>query len=125
MTMAHAYTNPFIHNIGLNEEDLLPHLLDEIRSEIENETTLIEHSKYYNDVKFHNVLQKTKCKRIYSLKYANDAILKKLLKRDIHITVLLPMLQTLFWIHLIPSAGSESVIFASFTIGHYLFTEIV
>ena len=60
--MANAYTNPFIHNIGLNEENSLSHLLDHISPEIENETTLIEHSKYYNDVEFKNVLQNTNSK---------------------------------------------------------------
>ena len=58
--MANAYTNPFIHNIGLNEENSLSHLLDHISPEIENETTLIEHSKYYNE--FKNVLQTTNSK---------------------------------------------------------------
>ena len=33
---------------------LLSHLLDHISPEIDNETTLIEHSKYYNDVEFKN-----------------------------------------------------------------------
>ena len=60
--MANAYTNSFIHNIGLNEENLLSHLLDHISPEIENETTLIEHLKYYNDVEFKNVLQITNSK---------------------------------------------------------------
>ena len=45
--------------MGLNEENSLSHLLDHISPEIENETTLIEHSKYYNDVEFKNVLQNT------------------------------------------------------------------
>ena len=62
MTMANAYTNPFIHNIGLNEKNSLSHLLDHISPEIDNETTLIEHSKYYNDVEFKNVLQNTNSK---------------------------------------------------------------
>ena len=61
--MANAYyTNPCIHNIGLNEENSLSHLLDHISPEIENETTLIELSKYYNDVEFKNVLQNTNSK---------------------------------------------------------------
>ena len=54
--------NPFIHNIGLNEKYSLSHLLDRISPVIDNETTLIEHSKYYNDVKFKNVLQNTNSK---------------------------------------------------------------
>ena len=40
--------------IGLDEENLLSHLLDQISPQIENETTVIEHSKYYNDVEFKN-----------------------------------------------------------------------
>ena len=60
--MANAYTNPFIHNIGLNEENSLSHLLDHISPEIENETTLIKNLKYYNDVEFKNVLQNTNSK---------------------------------------------------------------
>ena len=68
--MAIAYTNPFIHNIGLNEENSLSHLLDHISPEIDNETTLIEHSKYYNDVEFKNVLQNTNSKiSMLSLNY--------------------------------------------------------
>ena len=49
--MANTYTNSFIHNIGLNEENSLSHLLDKISPEIENETDLLEHSKYYNDLR--------------------------------------------------------------------------
>ena len=58
--MANAYTNLFIHNIGLNEENSLSHLLERISSEIENETDLIKHSKYYNDVDFKNLLHNEK-----------------------------------------------------------------
>ena len=61
-TMANRYTNSFIHNIGLNEENSLSHLLDKISPEIENETDLIEHSKYYNDVDFKNVLHNANSK---------------------------------------------------------------
>ena len=60
--MANAYTNSFIHNMGLNEKNSLPHLLDRISPEIENEASLIEHSKYYNDVEFRNVLHNTNSK---------------------------------------------------------------
>ena len=62
MTMANVYTNPFIHNIGLDEENLLSYLLDQISPEIENETTVIEHSKHYNEVEFKNVLQNANSK---------------------------------------------------------------
>ena len=61
-TMANRYTNSFIHNIGLNEKNSLSHLLDKISPEIENETDLLEHSKYYNDVDFKNVLHKANSK---------------------------------------------------------------
>ena len=50
------YTNSFIHNIGLNEENSLSHLLDKISAEIDNETDLLEHSSYYNDDDFKSVL---------------------------------------------------------------------
>ena len=49
--MANAYTNSFIHNMGLNEKNSLPHLLDRISPEMEN-ASLIEHSKYYNAIVF-------------------------------------------------------------------------
>ena len=45
MIMANTYTNSVIHNIGLNEENSLSHLLERISPEIENETDLIEHSE--------------------------------------------------------------------------------
>ena len=60
--MANAYTNSFIHNMGLNEKNSLPHLLDRISPEMENEASLFEHSKYYNDVEFRNVLHNTNSK---------------------------------------------------------------
>ena len=48
--------NSFIHNMGLDERNSLPHLLDRISPEMENEASLIEHPKYYNDLDFRNVL---------------------------------------------------------------------
>ena len=54
--MANTYTNLFIHNIGLDVKNSLSHLMYQICPEIEYETTVIEHSKYYNDVEFKNVL---------------------------------------------------------------------
>ena len=60
--MANAYSNSFIYNMGLNEKNSLPHLLDRISPEMENEASLIEHSKYYNDVEFRNVLYNTNSK---------------------------------------------------------------
>ena len=62
MIMANVYANSFIHNMGLDERNSLSHLLDQISPEIENETTVIEHSKYYNDVEFKNVLQNANSK---------------------------------------------------------------
>ena len=68
MIMANTYTNSFIHNIGLNEEKSLSNLLERISPEIENETDLIEHSKYYNDVDFKNLLHNATSKiRMLSL----------------------------------------------------------
>ena len=60
--MANTYTNSFIHNIGLNEENSLSYLLDKISPEIENETDLLEHSKYYNDADFKSVLHNANSK---------------------------------------------------------------
>ena len=60
--MANAYTNSFIHNMGLDERNSLPHLLDRISPEMENEASVIEHSKYYNDVDFRNVLHNANSK---------------------------------------------------------------
>ena len=51
--MANAYNNSIIYNMGLTEENSLPHLLNGISPDIENEVSLI---KYYNDDKFWNVL---------------------------------------------------------------------
>ena len=60
--MANAYANSFIHNMRLDEKNLLLHLLDRISPEMENEASLIGHSKYYNDVDFRNVLHNTNSK---------------------------------------------------------------
>ena len=65
--MANMHTNSFIHNIGLNEENSLSHLLDQISPEIENETNLLEHSKYYNDVDFKRVLHNASSSKISML----------------------------------------------------------
>ena len=50
--MIMANNNSFIHNIDLNEENSLTHLLDVISPEIENEVDLIKSSKYYDDEDF-------------------------------------------------------------------------
>ena len=39
----------FMHNTGLNEKNSFPHLLDAIGPFVENESDLIEQSKYYDD----------------------------------------------------------------------------
>ena len=57
-----TYTNSFIHNISLNEENSLSHLLDKISPEIENETALLEHSNYYKDADFKSVLHNANSK---------------------------------------------------------------
>ena len=48
--------------MGLNEENSLSHLLNKIGPEIENETDLLEHSKYYNDTDFKIVLHNANSK---------------------------------------------------------------
>ena len=53
-----ANINSFIHNTGLNEKNSFSHLLDAIGPSIENESDLIEQSKYYDDHEFKSVLQK-------------------------------------------------------------------
>ena len=53
-----ANINSFIHNTGLNEKNSFPHLLDAIGPSVENESNLIEQSKYYDDHEFKSVLQK-------------------------------------------------------------------
>ena len=42
---------------GLNEENSLSHLIDAISPDSENESTLIEQSKYYGDTEFEHALQ--------------------------------------------------------------------
>ena len=62
MIMAIEYVNSFNHYIALNGKNSLTHLLDQISPEIENETDLIKHSKYYNYIDFKNVLYNAKSK---------------------------------------------------------------
>ena len=47
--------NAFMNNADLIEETSLTHLLDVIAPDIENETQLIDHSKYYGDHSFSDV----------------------------------------------------------------------
>ena len=65
--MANMHTNSFLLNIGLTEENSLSHLLDQICPEIENETNLLKHSKYYNDVDFKSVLHNASSSKISML----------------------------------------------------------
>ena len=51
--MANIQTNSFIHNTGLNEENSLSHLINAMGPGSENESTLIEHSRYYRDAELH------------------------------------------------------------------------
>ena len=55
--MANVQNNSFIHDTGLNEKNSLTHLLDAISPDEENKTVLIEHSKYFDDLGFKNVLR--------------------------------------------------------------------
>ena len=57
-----ANINSFIYNTGLNEKKSFPHLLDAIGPSVENESDLIEQSKYYDDHEFKSVLQKCNSK---------------------------------------------------------------
>ena len=47
----------FINNTGLTEHNSFPHLLQTISADMENETNMIEHSKYYSDMEFMNMYQ--------------------------------------------------------------------
>ena len=57
MTMAYIQTNSFIHNTGLNEENSLSHLINAMSPDFKNESTLIEHSRYYGDAECKHALQ--------------------------------------------------------------------
>ena len=54
--MANLHNDPFIHDTGLNEENSLMHLLDAINPNEEDEAILLEHSKYFDDLSFKNIL---------------------------------------------------------------------
>ena len=49
--------NSFIHNIGLNENNSSSHLLETITPDMEDESNIIEQSKYYDDTDFKDALQ--------------------------------------------------------------------
>ena len=48
-----------INNTGLNENNCLNNLLDNVSYEFDNEFNIISHSKYCNDVDFKEILQET------------------------------------------------------------------
>ena len=52
-----ANHNSFIHNIGLNENNSLSHLLETISPDMEDEPNIIEQLKYYDDTDFKYALQ--------------------------------------------------------------------
>ena len=65
-----ANHNLFIHNIGLNENNSLSHLLETISPDMEDESNIIEESKYYDDTDFKDALQQYNSKiSILSLNY--------------------------------------------------------
>ena len=51
----------FINNTGLNENNCLNSLLDNVSPEFENECDIISHSKYCTDVDFQEILQVANC----------------------------------------------------------------
>ena len=51
----------FINNTGLNENNCLNSLLDNVSPEFENECDIISHSKYCTDVDFQEMLQEANC----------------------------------------------------------------
>ena len=42
----------FIHNIGLSKDNSLVHLIDSLNENMKEEISMIEHSRYYEDVEF-------------------------------------------------------------------------
>ena len=55
--MATNINRPFMVNTSLNEHNSLVNLLQNISPEIENEIDIVEHSQYYSDVNFINMIQ--------------------------------------------------------------------
>ena len=60
--MANLNNNSFLQDTGLNEENLLMHLLDAISPDEEDEALLLEHSKYFDDFSSKNTLCKQNSK---------------------------------------------------------------
>ena len=55
--MAITMYRSFICNTGLNENNCLNSLLDNVSPEFENECDIISHTKYCTDVDFREILQ--------------------------------------------------------------------
>ena len=55
--MATNINRLFMINTGLNEHNSLMNLLQNISPAIENEIDIVEHSQYYSDVNFINMIQ--------------------------------------------------------------------
>ena len=58
--MAVNINRPFMNNTGLNENNCFSNLIHHISPNIENEIDIINHSTYYNDDDFKDVLKNTK-----------------------------------------------------------------
>ena len=57
--MAVNINRPFMNNTGLNEQNSLTNLIKYISPDMENETDIMNHSRYYNDTDFKAVLQQS------------------------------------------------------------------
>ena len=57
--MAININRSFINNTGLNEDNCLNNLFDNVSHEFDHELNIISHSKYCNDVDFNEMLQET------------------------------------------------------------------
>ena len=49
----------FVNNENINESNSLVHLIEHINPESEEETNLLQHSLYYNNNEFKNILEDT------------------------------------------------------------------
>ena len=58
--MAVNINRPFMNNTGLNENNCFSNLIHHISPNIEKEIDIINHSTYYNDDDFKDVLKNTK-----------------------------------------------------------------